>query len=297
MRVKAITAEPLPFAAQRAQLREQTAHRALRASLVQKDTDGTIPEHDRRIKEPLMTADVNVAGVERWASALGGAALAAYGVKQMREDRSVAGAMLTAAGGALIARGGTGHCPVYAAAGFNTADAESTRASLSGSRGVNVEEVVTINASPEQLFGYWRNLSQLPLFMSHLVSVQQLDYRRSHWVAKAPAGRTVQWDAEIINEIPGELLGWRTLDRSDVVSAGSVRFKRATGDRGTEVRVRLQYDPPAGKIGATVAWLLGHEPAQSIREDLRRFKQLMETGEVPTIAGQPRGQQSMFNYD
>src|SRR6185312_10847061 len=138
--------------------------------------------------------------------------------------------------------------------GFNTADAEHTRASLSGSRGVNVEEVVTINAPSEQLFGYWRNLSQLPLFMSHLVSVQQLDYRRSHWVAKAPAGRTVQWDAEIINEIPGELLGWRTLDRADVVSAGSVRFKRATGGRGTEVRVRLQYDPPAGKVGATVAW-------------------------------------------
>jgi uncharacterized membrane protein len=116
-------------------------------------------------------------------------------------------------------------------------------------------------------------------------------------VAKAPAGRTVQWDAEIINEIPGELLGWRTLDHSDVVSAGSVRFKRASGGRGTEVHVRLQYDPPAGKVGATVAWLLGHEPSQTIREDLRRFKQLMETGEVPTIAGQPRGQQSMFNYD
>jgi uncharacterized membrane protein len=238
-----------------------------------------------------MTGDVNVAGVERWASALGGAALAAYGVKQMRNDRSLAGAMIAAAGGALIARGG-----MYAAAGFTTADRESgTGAALSG--GVNVEEVVTINAPPEQLFGYWRNLSQLPAFMSHLVSVQQLDYRRSHWIAKAPAGRTVQWDAEIINEIPGELLGWRTLEGADVVSAGSVRFKRATGGRGTEVRVRLQYEPPAGKVGATVAWLLGHEPSQTIREDLRRFKQLMETGEVPTIAGQPRGKQSILNYD
>jgi uncharacterized membrane protein len=124
-----------------------------------------------------------------------------------------------------------------------------------------------------------------------------MDYRRSHWVAKAPAGRTVQWDAEIINEIPGELIGWRTLDGADVVSAGSVRFKRAAGGRGTEVRVRLQYEPPAGKVGATVAWIMGHEPSQTIREDLRRFKQLMEAGEVPTIAGQPRGKQSPLNYD
>ena len=243
-----------------------------------------------------MTADVNVAGVERWASALGGAALAAYGVKQMREERSVAGAMIAAAGGALIARGGSGHCPVYAAAGFNTADSDA-RAELRGRRGVDVEEVVTINAPAEQLFGFWRDFSQLPAIMEHLVSVQQMDYRRSHWVAKAPAGRTVQWDAEIINEIPGELLGWRTLEGADVVSAGSVQFKRATGGRGTEVRVRLQYDPPAGKVGTTVAWMLGHEPSQTIREDLRRFKQLMETGEVPTVAGQSRGKSSILNRD
>ena len=160
-----------------------------------------------------------------------------------------------------------------------------------------MEEVVTINAPAEQLFGYWRNLSQLPTFMNHLISVQQMDYRRSHWVARAPAGRTVQWDAEIINEIPGELLGWRTLDGADVVSAGSVRFTPSTGGRGTEVRVRLQYEPPAGKVGATVAWLLGHEPSQTIREDLRRFKQLMETGEVPTTAGQSHGRQSILHYD
>jgi uncharacterized membrane protein len=141
-----------------------------------------------------------------------------------------------------------------------------------------VDEAVTINAPAEALFAFWRNLEQLPRFMDHLVSVHQVDYRRSHWVAKAPAGRTVHWDAEIINEIPRELIGWRTLDGADVVSAGSVRFKPAPGDRGTEVRVRLQYDPPGGRVGATVAWLLGHEPSKTIREDLRRVKQLMETG-------------------
>ena len=125
--------------------------------------------------------------------------------------------------------------------------------------------------------------------LRHLVAVTQLDERRSHWVARAPAGRMVEWDAEIINEIPNELIGWRTLDGADVISAGSVRFKPAPGDRGTEVRVRLQYLPPAGKLGARLAWLLGHEPSQTIQEDLRHFKQLMEAGEVPTTEGQPRG--------
>jgi uncharacterized membrane protein len=245
-----------------------------------------------------MDTQTNVADVERWASALGGAALAAYGLKHLKEDRSMAGAMIAAAGGALILRAGTGHCPVYAAAGFNTTHSDSdTRSALSGARGANVEEVVTVNAPAEELYAFWSDFERLPSFMDHLVSVWQIDYRRSHWEAKAPLGRTVKWDAEIINEIPGELIGWRTLPGSDVVSAGSVRFKRASGGRGTEVRVRLQYDPPAGKVGATVAWLLGHEPSQTIREDLRRFKQLMETGEIPTIKGQSRGKRSILSYD
>ncbi len=244
-----------------------------------------------------MTSEVNVAGAERWASALGGAALTAYAIKQLK-DRSPAGAALAAAGTALIYRGATGHCAMYAAAGINTANGENdTRRALGGSRGVHVEEAFTINKPPEELYAFWRRFEQLPSFMDHLVSVTQLDQRRSHWVAKAPAGRKVEWDAEIVNEVPNELIGWRTLENADVVSAGSVRFKPAPGGRGTEVRVRLQYEPPAGKVGATVAWLLGHEPSQTIQEDLRRFKQLMEAGEIPTIKGQPRGQQSMLNYD
>jgi uncharacterized membrane protein len=244
-----------------------------------------------------MTSSINVADVERWASAIGGAALTALGIKQLT-DRSPAGAAMAAAGSALMYRGATGYCPVYAAAGITTADGgEGTRDALAGPRGIHVEEVVTIIAPVDQLFRFWRNFEQLPRFMDHLVSVRQIDERLSHWVAKAPGRRTVEWDAEIINEIPGELIGWRTLDGSDVVSAGSVRFKSAFGGRGTEVHVRLQYDPPAGRIGATVAWLLGHEPSQVIREDLRRFKQLMETGEVPTTKGQSRGKQSVLNYD
>jgi uncharacterized membrane protein len=237
-----------------------------------------------------MTSETNVAEVERWASALGGAAMAALGMKRLKEERSAAGVLMTAAGSALIYRSATGFCPVYAAAGIDTAtDRHDTRRALGGPAGVHVEESVTINRDAGELYDCWRRFDDLPRFMSHLISVRTVNRRLSHWVAKAPAGRKVEWDAEVINDVPGELIGWRTVDGADVVSAGSVQFKRAPAGRGTEVRVHLQYDPPAGKAGATVAWLLGYEPTQTIREDLRRFKQLMETGEVPTTHGQPRG--------
>jgi uncharacterized membrane protein len=240
----------------------------------------------------MMSSARNVGEVERWASALGGAMLAAYGIRQ----RSVAGAMIAASGGVLIMRGATGYSPIYAARRVNGATT-STKVALAGSRGLLVEHAVTINRPVEELYRFWRNFENLPRFMQHLVSVEQQDQRRSHWVAKGPGGRTVQWDAEIINEIPNELIGWRTLDRADVISAGSVRFQTAGPDRGTEVRLRLQYEPPGGKIGAAVAWMLGENPNHTIQEDLRRFKSLLETGEVPTTTGQPRGKQSILNYD
>jgi uncharacterized membrane protein len=120
--------------------------------------------------------------------------------------------------------------------------------------------------------------------MSHLEEVEETTGTTSHWVAWGPLGVRVEWDAEIINDIPNQLISWRSVGESDVVSAGSVSFKPAGGDHGTEVRVKLQYDPPAGKVGATVAWLLGQDPQRQIAEDLRRFKQLLETGEVATGA-------------
>ncbi|MQA28807.1 MAG: DUF2892 domain-containing protein [Luteitalea sp.] len=240
----------------------------------------------------MMSSAQNVAEVERWASALGGAGIALYGIRQ----GSAAGAMIAASGGILIARGATGYCPMYAATGVSTADTD-TRVALRLGRGGHVEQAATINRSAAELYRYWRNFENLPRFMAHLVSVQQVDQRHSHWVAKAPAGRTVEWDAEIINEIPNELIGWRTVDRADVISAGSVRFTPAGPDRGTEVHLRLKYEPPGGRVGSAVAWMLGHDPRQIIQEDLRRFKQLMEAGEVPTTKGQPRGKQSILNYD
>jgi len=127
-----------------------------------------------------------------------------------------------------------------------------------------------------ELYRYWRDLSHLPRIMSHLESVEPMSDRRSHWVARGPLGSRVEWDAEIITERENELIGWRSLGDSDVDTAGSVHFNAAPDGHGTEVRVILKYDPPAGKLGVAVAGLLGHSPAQLIREDLHRFKQLME---------------------
>jgi len=241
---------------------------------------------------------MNIAQVEQWASALGGAALAVFGIRQGIRQQSVAGAMIAASGGALIARGAVNYRRAHAVTGVNTTDAEAdTRVALGGRRGIHVEVGTTIDRSPDELYAFWRNFENLPRFMPHLVSVQTLDDRRSHWVASAPGRQTVEWDAEIINEIPNQLIAWRTLRGSDVISAGSVRFRSAGPDRGTDVYVHLQYSPPAGRIGAAIAWMLGHEPNRVIHEDLRRFKQLLEMGEVATTKGQPRGRQSIFNYD
>jgi len=239
----------------------------------------------------MRASTMNISDTERFASALGGALLAAYGIAQ----RSKSGAMIAAAGGALIVRGATGFCPGYAAAGIDTSRSD-TKTALAGSRGTPVETAVTIAKPHDELYRFWRDLENLPKFMPHLVSVKELGENRSHWVAKAPGGRTVEWDAEIINDDTNELIGWRTLEGSDVVSAGSVRFK-PTGSGETMVHVHIQYEPPAGKIGATLAWVFGYDPAQTISEDMRRFKALMETGEVPTIEGQPRGRQFILNYD
>jgi len=220
---------------------------------------------------------------------MSGALMAAYGISQ----RSIPGTILAAAGGALVVRGATGFCPGYASMDRNHA---STRSALSGSRGIAVDVAVTIGRRPEELYECWRQLDNLPKFMTHLVSVTPHDTKRSHWVAKAPAGQTVEWDAEILTDKPNELIGWRTLDGADVISAGSVRFKPSGKENDTEVHVHLQYEPLGGKIGAAIAWLFGDEPSQVIREDLRRFKSLMEAGEVPSTEGQPRGKQSILNY-
>jgi uncharacterized membrane protein len=148
------------------------------------------------------------------------------------------------------------------------------------SRGVHVTRTITVNRSPEEIYTFWRNFENLPRFMDHLESVQVLGERTSHWKAKAPAGTSVEWDAEIIDDVPSQLISWRSTENADVPNAGSVHFVPAPGGRGTEVHVELQYNPPGGAVGAAIAKLFGEEPGQQISGDLRRFKQVIETGEV-----------------
>lgn len=212
----------------------------------------------------------NVGKVERWSSIAAGTGLMAWGLRGGRIPRALA-----AIGGGLVYRGVTGYCPVYARIGRNTRRTD-TKTALGGSRGVRLEESVIINVPVDQVYQFWRRLENLPRFMKHLESVHQLDRKRSHWVAKGAVGARMEWDANIINEIENQLISWRSLDGADVVSAGSVTFWEALGGRGTEVAVRLQYDPPAGKVGASIAWLFGEEPSRQIRADLQRLKQSLE---------------------
>jgi uncharacterized membrane protein len=227
----------------------------------------------------------NVGDGERWLSLLGGGALALLGLSR----GSLGGLGLALLGGGLCYRGATGHCDVYSALGFNTAEPHAAHTSIPAGRGVRVDASTTINRPAQDLFRYWRDFENLPRFMHNLESVRSTGGNRSHWVARGPMGVRVEWDAEVITERPNELIGWRSLPGSQVDTAGSVHFTPAPGNRGTEVKVEMKYDPPGGKAGATLAWLLGDSPAAEVREDLRRFKRLLETGEIPTTRGQPSG--------
>jgi uncharacterized membrane protein len=172
----------------------------------------------------------------------------------------------------------------------------SRRNGARGDGAIRVAQSVTINRSPEELYRFWRDFQNLPRFMKHLESVWERGDGRSHWAAKALTGTTVEWDAEITEDRPNELIAWRSLEGSDVDSVGSVRFERAPGGRGSIVKVEMRYSPPAGVVGATLAKLLGKDPGRQIKEDLRRFKQIMEAGEIITTEGQTAGRASSTSW-
>ena len=148
-----------------------------------------------------------------------------------------------------------------------------------------VKKQIIINRSPEEIYQFWHDFRNLPRFMNHLESVSVTGEGRSHWVAKAPAGTTVEWDAEITEDRPNELIAWRSLEGADVDNSGSVSFESAPGGRGTIVRVEIEYSPPGGVVGAAIAKLFGEEPGQQTQEALRCLKQVMETGEVVVSEG------------
>jgi uncharacterized membrane protein len=152
---------------------------------------------------------------------------------------------------------------------------------------LEVKEIISVNKSPEETYRFWRDLEQLPRFMSHLESVQMKDGDRSHWVAKGPIGMTLEWDAATVEDQPNELISWQTLPDSNVQHAGEVRFSPVPGRRGTEVMVSFKYYPPGGIAGEAFAHLTNTLTEHQIREEIRRFKQVIETGEVATIEGQP----------
>ena len=185
------------------------------------------------------------------------------------------------AGGAVLVGAGLAYAAAKVISKSVAADAVA--------REVHLETSIAIDKSPAELYAFWRDFKNLPLFMRNLESVTELDQTRSHWVAKGPGESRVEWDAEIYTEKENELISWRSLEAADFVNAGSVRFQAGPEGHGTFVRVTMNYNPPAGKVGATLVQLLGAEPAQLIKEDLRRLKQMMEAGEIATIDGQTSG--------
>lgn len=251
----------------------------------------TAPRISSASRRGGMGGSHNVANAERIGSVVLGAALVTFGLRR-RDAGGIAAAVI---GGAFLARGATGHCPMYQAIGVSTGstdvlledssrDVTGRAATVNARRAIKVERTVTIEAPRAVLYAFWRDFKNLPRFMEHLVSVTVDSQGRSHWVAKAPAGQTVEWDAVIVNDEPDSIIAWKSVDDPDVANAGAVNFSDASGGRGTVVKVSLDYEPPAGRIGALVARLFGENPDRQVREDLRKFKQLMETGEITTSA-------------
>ena len=216
----------------------------------------------------------SLADAENWLALGAGALLLLVGASR----RSAVGACLALSSTPLLYRGIAGRWPDALNGWIQPA---STKTALGGERGVHVRASVRLELPVAEVYRFWRRLENLPQFMTHLNRVTEAPDGRSHWVAVGPAGVAVEWEAEVINEIENEVLAWRSLPGSDIATAGSVHFDPARGGRSTQVSVHLQYAPPAGKAGALIASLLGREPSQTVREDLRHFKQLLEAGEMP----------------
>ncbi|HYB97900.1 MAG TPA: SRPBCC family protein [Candidatus Limnocylindrales bacterium] len=229
--------------------------------------------------------DINVGGLDRLLSIVGGGALAIYGLSQVARGRR-SGVPFGLLGGALLQRGATGHCMIYQKLRITTADLgpRPYNVAVPDRLGIKVERSIVIERSPEELYRFWRNFENLPRFMDHLESVHVDPDGVSHWTATGPAGTSFHWQAEVYNEKENEMIAWRSLPGSDVDHAGSVHFEPSAQVGATCVRVYLKYDPPAGLVGAAVARLFGEEPGQQIEEDLQTLKRVMESADWATPA-------------
>lgn len=232
-----------------------------------------LPRQNRRAPEEL-----------RWIYGLGGAALLIWGLKR----RSWLGAALTSVGVDLLNWSCTGHY-LHEAVGVVSLTRKGLRALVPHQLGIRVNRSIAIYRPVDEVYRFFRDFKNLSRFMDHVEDVRETDDKYSRWYVRGPAGIELEWDAEIINDQPNELISWRSVGSADVQSTGSVRFESAPGERDTLVRVSLNYLPPMGVVGATIAKLLGEEPEIQIRDDLRRLKQILEAGEVASVEGQPRG--------
>jgi len=226
-------------------------------------------------------APANVGDAERQVSIAAGAILALLGISR----RTLPGMLIAGVGGALIYRGATGHCPMYEKLGYDTTEGEHPAKGLEHG-GLHVEQAFLINRPREDLYWFWRDFSKLPQFMT--------DVRKngeSHWVARLSrmAGGNLEWDARMTRDEPNSLIAWESLPGSEVQTSGEVRFSKAMGDRGTAMHVFMNFLPPGGALARVFPTLFTKATRRMMRNDLRRFKQLMEVGEILTIDGQPRG--------
>jgi len=239
-------------------------------------TDKSFSHPQRQSSSSTCCTTENVSRNEQWASLIGGGAVFLYGLRR--------GSWLgMLAGGSLLYRGWTGHCMIYDQLGINTKD-DHERPGVRAQHGRRVTWSIHINRDRQELYDFWRDFGNLPNVMSHLVSVRDIDNERSHWTARGPMGQTLEWDAEIIADKPGEMIAWQSLPGSQVDTAGSVHFREANNGEGTDLEVSLKYDPPGGTMVAQLAHLVGQGLEDDLQEDLRRFKQICETGEIATNA-------------
>lgn len=221
------------------------------------------------------TSQGEASDTERWASLVGGSALVLMGLKQ----RSLRGVLTALAGGGLIYQGATKQSTI-----------QQAQEAMGINQAIKVEKTVTISKPADELYRFWHNFENLPRFMKHLKSVKVYSDKGSHWIANAPLGGSVEWDAEIIEDRENEFISWASVEGADIDNSGFIRFKKAPGDRGTEVKIVLEYNPPGGALASVFAKIFGEEPEQQIGDELHRFKMLMEAGEIATTEGQSKGE-------
>lgn len=229
---------------------------------------------DTAAKHGGKTRPINVGGTERSASMVGGTVLALSGAKSLSHGKLFSGIAMIVAGAMFIYRGKTGYCGFYNKIGRSTAGTEDT--------GVQVERVMTINRARHDVYQFWRNLETLPKFMQHLTSVQITGDKTSHWKACRPGGICIEWDAEIVEDYPGQLVRWHSIGNADIPNEGMVEFRDAPAGRGTEIKVSLRYFPLREKLRKPVSMVASAITTKRLDEDLNRLKQVLETGEMAT---------------